>query len=131
MLFCEGQCDFSACKDYVCLLSTLVKHVLIAYGLLGSFSSFASSIFYWAVNYKIQNKSARMEWGFLVSWSWFGARTHASHDRTWDKESKGKLWVRLRSIVVGKGVTVISSISRVFRKLCRWCRTCAHYQGYL
>ena len=40
MLLCKGQCDFSTCKDLVCLLSNLVGHTLIAYGPLGSFSSF-------------------------------------------------------------------------------------------
>ena len=38
--FCKGHCDLSTCKDSVCLLSNLVKHVFIAYGPLGSFFSF-------------------------------------------------------------------------------------------
>ena len=40
MLFYNDQCNFSTCKDLVCLLSNLVEYVLIAYGPLGSFSSF-------------------------------------------------------------------------------------------
>ena len=43
MVFCKGQCDFTTCKDLLCLLSNLVEHIKIAYGSLGSFSSFVLS----------------------------------------------------------------------------------------
>ena len=45
MLLCEGQCDFSTCKDSVSLISNLVEHVLIAYEPIGSFSSFVIPLY--------------------------------------------------------------------------------------
>ena len=46
MLFCKDQCNLGTSKDLVCLLSKLVENVLIAYGALGSFSSFVILLYF-------------------------------------------------------------------------------------
>ena len=46
MLFFKGQHNFSTCQDLVHLCSHLVEHVLIAYGPLGSFSSFVILLYF-------------------------------------------------------------------------------------
>ena len=64
MLFCKGQCDFSRCKDLVCLLSSLVEHVIIAYRPLVSFSSFVILLYFAKQSTKkVQNKSGSIESG--------------------------------------------------------------------
>ena len=63
-----------------------------------------SVIFCWAVNYKVENKSTSVEWGLLVSWSWCQVRSHALHDRMWNKEVKGKLWVRVENTIEAGGM---------------------------
>ena len=108
MLFCKSHCNFNTCKDLVCLLSNLVEHVLIAYGPLGSFTSFVI-LWYFVelLTTKIQNKSASIEAGLLVIWTWFQARTHMSCDRTWSKELIDQLWVGLKSVIEERSNTQI------------------------
>ena len=60
MLYCKGQCDFSICKDSVCLLSNLVEYVFIAYGPLGSLSSFVI-LLYILLNCQLQTSRINLE----------------------------------------------------------------------
>ena len=105
MFFFKGQCDFSACKDLVCLLSNLVEHVLIAYGTLGSFSSFVILLYF----AELSTTKCRVNLLVLSEDFWcLGLHCEwepAHHMIECELEWKVKPWVRSRNMIGGRGMT--------------------------
>ena len=88
--FCKSQCNFNTCKDSVCLLSNLVKHVLIAYGPLGSFFSLVI-LLYILLSCWLQKSRINLQilsQGFLCIGLDFWVRTYTSCGKLWSESYK-------------------------------------------